>query len=121
MKTRTLPFLLFGVAFTLSLGMFISGWTADPWNLEAEYGFNAWRIWALLTAVIVLWMIALAVVARDSTSRWLTLSLLAVVLLLASGLTILSFGILVAPFGIVLLAVSLFFLLKSRLTRPTSR
>ena len=101
--------------------MFISGWTADPWNLEAEYGFNAWLLWALLTAVIVVLMMVLAATAQDSTSRWMTLSLLAVVLLMASGLNILSFGILVAPFGIVLLAVSLLFLLKSRLTKPTSK
>ena len=77
--------------------------------------------WALLTLLIIVSLIALAVVAEDSRTRWLDLTLVAVILLMASGLTILSFGILVAPFGIVLLAVSLFFLLKSRLARPTSK
>ena len=102
------------------LGMFIFGWV-EPWNMGPEYVRLASMAWALLTAVIIVSMIALAYVAQDSTSRWLILCLLAVVLLMASGLTILSFGILVAPFGIVLLAVSLFFLLKSRATKPISK
>ena len=120
MNMRNLPFLLCGIAFVLTLAMFIIGWT-DLRDLVVEYVFPAFVIWALLTAVIVVLMIVLAATAQDSTSRWMTLILLAVVLLMASGLNILSFGILVAPFGIVLLAVSLFFLLKSRLTKPTSK
>ena len=120
MNLRNLPFLLCGIAFVLTLAMFIIGWT-DLWDLVVEYDFPAFVIWALLTAVIVVLMIVLAATAQDSTSRWLTLSLLAVVLLMASGLNILSFGILVAPFGIILLAVSLFFLLKSHLTRAPSK
>ena len=120
MNMRNLPFLLCGIAFVLTLAMFIIGWT-DLRDLVVEYVFPAFVIWALLTFLIVVLMIVLASVARDSTSRWMTLILLAVVLLMASGLNILGFGILVAPFGIVLLAVSLFFLLKSRLTKPTSK
>ena len=122
MNTRKLPFLLCGIAFVLTLAMFIFGWM-DPWNLVGEYSLPVWVwwVWALLTFLIVVLMIVLAYVAQDSTSRWMTLSLLAVVLLMASGLTILSFGILVAPFAIILLVVSLFFLLKSRLTKPTSK
>ena len=120
MNMRNLPFLLCGIAFVLTLVLFIFGWV-DPWDSVAEYVFPAFVVWALLTFLIVVLMIVLASVARDSTSRWMTLILLAVVLLMASGLNILSFGILVAPFGIVLLAVSLFFLLKSRLTKPTSK
>ena len=120
MNLRNLPFLLCGIAFVLTLAMFIIGWT-DLRDLVVEYVFPAFVIWALLTFLIVVLMIVLASVTQDSTSRWLTLSLLAVVLLMASGLNILGFGILVAPFGIVLLAVSLFFLLKSRLTRAPSK
>ena len=121
MNMRNLPFLLCGIAFVLTLAMFIIGWT-DLRDLVVEYVFPAFVIWALLTCRHrgpddrVSWQLA-----QDSTSRWMTLILLAVVLLMASGLNILSFGILVAPFGIVLLAVSLFFLLKSRLTKPTSK
>lgn len=120
MNLRNLPFLLFGIAFVLTLAMFIFGWM-DPWNLVPEYGRLASLAWALLTLLIIVSLIALAVVAEDSRTRWLDLTLVAVILLMASGLTILSFGILVAPFGIVLLAVSLFFLLKSRLTKPASK
>ena len=122
MNTRKLPFLLCGIAFVLTLAMFVFGW-GDPWNLVGEYSLPVWVwwVWALLTFLIVVLMIVLASVAQDSTSRWMTLSLLAVVLLMASGLNILSFGILVAPFGIGLLAVSLFFLLKSRATKPISK
>ena len=120
MNLRNLAFLLCGIAFVLTLAMFIIGWT-DLRDLVVEYVFPAFVIWALLTFLIVVLMIVLASVTQDSTSRWLTLSLLAVVLLMASGLNILGFGILVAPFGIVLLAVSLFFLLKSRLTRAPSK
>ena len=120
MNTQKLPFLLFGIAFALMLAMFIFGWM-DPWNLVPEYGRLASLAWALLTLLIIVSLIALAVVAEDSRTRWLDLTLVAVILLMASGLTILSFGILVAPFGIVLLAVSLFFLLKSRLTKPASK
>ena len=104
----------------LMLGMFIFGWL-DPWKMVPEYGRLASVAWALLTLLIIVQMVVLAFVAHDSTSRWMTLCLVAVILLMASGLTILSFGILVAPFGIVLLAVSLFFLLKSRATKPISK
>ena len=122
MNLRNIPFALCGIAFVLTLAMFVFGWL-DPWNLVGEYSLPVWVwwVWALLTFLIVVLMIVLASVAQDSTSRWLTLSLLAVVLLMASGLNILSFGILVAPFGIVLLAVSLFFLLKSRAPKATSK
>ena len=119
MNLRQLSFLLFGIALVLSLAMFVFGWL-DPWDSAVEYVFAAFVIWALLTAVIVVSMIALAAIAEDSMSRWSILSQAAVVLLMASGLNILSFGILVAPFGIVLLAVSLVFLFKSRLTGPRS-
>ena len=120
MNLRKLPFLLFGIAFVLTLAMFIFGWM-DPWNLVPEYGRLASVAWALLTLLIIVSLIALAVVAEDSRTRWLNLTLVAVILLMASGLTILGFGILVAPFGIVLLAVSLFFLLKSRASKATSK
>ena len=120
MNLQKLPFALFGIAFALALAMFIFGWM-DPWNLVPEYGRLASVAWALLTVLIIVQLIMLAVVAEDSRTRWLNLSLVAVILLMASGLTILSFGILVAPFGIILLAVSLFFLLKSRLTRARSK
>ena len=119
MNLRQLSFLLFGIAFVLALAMFIFGWM-DPWNLVQEYGRLASVAWALLTALIIVQLIVLAVVAEDSRTRWLNLTLVAVILLMASGMTILSFGILVAPFGIVLLAVSLVFLFKSRLTGPRS-
>ena len=120
MNLRNLPFALFGIAFALTLAMFIFGWM-DPWNLVPEYGRLASLAWALLTLIIIVSLIALAVVAEDSRTRWLDLTLVAVILLMGSGLTILSFGILVAPFGIVLLAVSLFFLLKSHAPKATSK
>ena len=120
MNLRNLPFALFGIAFALTLAMFIFGWM-DPWNLVPEYGRLASLAWALLTLLIIVSLIALAVVAEDSRTRWLDLTLVAVILLMGSGLTILSFGILVAPFGIVLLAVSLFFLLKSHAPKATSK
>ena len=117
MNLPKLSFLLFGIAFVLTLAMFVFGW-----GLLGEYSLPlwVWWVWALLTLFVVVSMVALAVVAQDSTTRWLDLCLLAVVLLMASGLNILSFGVLIAPFGIALLAVSLFFLVKSRAERHTS-
>ena len=61
----------------------------------------------VLVANMVLWAVAVA-----GKMRWVAVGLIAFLLLGFSALTIMSIGILIAPFGLILLALSLWKLLR---------
>ena len=71
-----------------------------------------------LSGVCVALMIILAVITRDTGSRWLSIGLIGIVALAFSALSIVSIGLLIGPISLAIIVASIVMLIRNR--RPAS-